>query len=81
MSNRNLRNKNEKNSNIIILDGSIFLHKYFCSINRRFSRKTGRRIEKFSSNKKYEVEIHLVERYNASAKTFFPTSDSNDISF
>jgi len=39
------------------------------------------KIEKFSSDKKYEVEIHLVERYNASAKTFSPTSDSNDISF
>lgn len=39
------------------------------------------KIEKFSSDKKYEVEIHLVERYNASAKTFSPTSDINDISF
>ena len=39
------------------------------------------KIEKFSSDKKYEVEIHLVERYNASAKTFSPTSDNNDISF
>jgi DNA-directed RNA polymerase subunit beta len=39
------------------------------------------KIEKFSSDKKYEVEIHLVERYNPSAKTFSPTSDSNDISF
>ena len=39
------------------------------------------RIEKFSSDKKYEVEVHLVERYNASSKTFSPTSDNNDISF
>jgi DNA-directed RNA polymerase subunit beta len=39
------------------------------------------KIEKFNSDKKYEVEVHLVERYNASSKTFSPTSDSNDISF
>ena len=39
------------------------------------------KIEKFSSHKKYEVEINLIEKYNASLKTFSPTSDINDISF
>ena len=39
------------------------------------------KIEKFSSRKKYEVEINLIEKYNASSKTFSPTSNSNDISF
>ena len=39
------------------------------------------RIEKFSSNKNYEVEVNLIEKYNASLKTFSPTSNINDISF
>ena len=39
------------------------------------------KIEKFSSHKKYEVEINLIEKYNASSKTFSPTSNINDISF
>ena len=39
------------------------------------------RIEKFSSNKNYEVEVNLIEKYNALAKTFSPTSNINDISF
>lgn len=39
------------------------------------------KIEKFSSNKKYEVEINLIEKYNPSSKTFSPTSNINDISF
>jgi DNA-directed RNA polymerase subunit beta len=39
------------------------------------------KIEKFSSEKKYEVEINLIEKYHASAKTFSPTSNINDISF
>ena len=39
------------------------------------------KIEKFSSDKKYEVEINLIEKYNALAKTFSPTSNINDISF
>jgi DNA-directed RNA polymerase subunit beta len=39
------------------------------------------KIEKFSSNKKYEVEIHLIEKYNPASKTFSPTSNINDISF
>jgi DNA-directed RNA polymerase subunit beta len=39
------------------------------------------KIEKFSSNKKYEVEVNLIEKYNALAKTFSPTSNINDISF
>ena len=39
------------------------------------------KIEKFSSNKKYEVEVNLIEKYNALSKTFSPTSNINDISF
>jgi DNA-directed RNA polymerase subunit beta len=39
------------------------------------------RIEKFSSDKKYEVEVNLIEKYNALLKTFSPTSNINDISF
>ena len=39
------------------------------------------KIEKFSSHKKYEVEVNLIEKYNALSKTFSPTSNINDISF
>ena len=39
------------------------------------------KIEKFSSKKKYEVEVNLIEKYNALLKTFSPTSNINDISF
>jgi len=39
------------------------------------------RIEKFSSHKRYEVEVNLIEKYNALSKTFSPTSNINDISF
>lgn len=39
------------------------------------------KIEKFSSDQKYESEINLIEKYNALAKTFSPTSNINDISF
>ena len=39
------------------------------------------KIEKFNSYKKYEVEINLIEKYNALTKTFSPTSNINDISF
>jgi DNA-directed RNA polymerase subunit beta len=39
------------------------------------------KIEKFSSNKKYEVEVNLIENYNALSKTFPPISNINDISF
>jgi len=39
------------------------------------------KIEKFSSDKKYEVEVNLIEKYNALLKTFSPTSNVNDISF
>jgi DNA-directed RNA polymerase subunit beta len=39
------------------------------------------RIEKFSSSKKYETEVNLIEKYNALSKTFSPTSNINDISF
>ena len=39
------------------------------------------KIEKFSLHKKYEVEVNIIEKYNALAKTFSPTSNINDISF
>jgi DNA-directed RNA polymerase subunit beta len=39
------------------------------------------KIEKFSSSKRYEVEVNLIEKYNALSKTFSPTSNINDISF
>nr|QUS63681.1 RNA polymerase beta subunit [Haslea silbo]QUS63885.1 RNA polymerase beta subunit [Haslea silbo] len=39
------------------------------------------KIEKFSSYKRYEVEVNLIEKYNAASKTFSPTSNINDISF
>jgi len=39
------------------------------------------KIEKFSSEKRYEVEVNLIEKYNALSKTFSPTSNINDISF
>lgn len=41
------------------------------------------KIEKFSSTKRYEVEVNLIEKYNALLKTFSPTSNINinDISF
>lgn len=39
------------------------------------------KIEKFSSQKRYEVEVNLIEKYNALLKTFSPTSNINDISF
>jgi DNA-directed RNA polymerase subunit beta len=39
------------------------------------------KIEKFSLHKRYEVEVNLIEKYNALAKTFSPTSNINDISF
>ena len=39
------------------------------------------KIEKFSSDKKYEVEVNLIEKYKALSKTFSPTSNINDISF
>ena len=39
------------------------------------------KIEKFTSHKKYEVEVNLIEKYNALSKTFSPTSNINDISF
>jgi len=38
-------------------------------------------IETFSSFKRYEIEINLIEKYNALSKTFSPTSNINDISF
>jgi len=39
------------------------------------------KIEKFSSNKRYEVEVNLIEKYNPFSKTFSPTSKINYISF
>lgn len=39
------------------------------------------KVEKFSSDKNYEVEVNLIEKYNAFSKTFSPTSNINDISF
>lgn len=39
------------------------------------------KIEKFSFYKKYEVEVNLIEKYNALSKTFSPTSNISDISF
>ena len=39
------------------------------------------KIQKFSSSKKYEIEVNLIEKYNALLKTFSPTSNINDISF
>ena len=38
-------------------------------------------IENFSSAKQYEIEVNLIEKYNALSKTFSPTSNTNDISF
>jgi DNA-directed RNA polymerase subunit beta len=39
------------------------------------------KIENFSSSKRYEVEVNLIEKYKALSKTFSPTSNINDISF
>ena len=39
------------------------------------------KIERFSSLKRYEIEVNLIEKYNALSKTFSPTSNINDISF
>jgi DNA-directed RNA polymerase subunit beta len=39
------------------------------------------KLEKFSSDKNYEVEVNLIEKYNPFSKTFSPTSNRNDISF
>ena len=39
------------------------------------------KIEKFSSPTPYEVEVNLIEKYNALAKTFSSASNINDILF
>lgn len=39
------------------------------------------KIKKFSSSERYEIEVNLIEKYNALSKTFSPTSNINDISF
>jgi DNA-directed RNA polymerase subunit beta len=39
------------------------------------------KIEKFSSDKNYEVEVNLIEKYNPLLKTFSPTSNLNDVAF
>lgn len=39
------------------------------------------RLEKFSSNKTYEIEVNLMENYDPMLKTFSPTSDIDNIIF
>jgi DNA-directed RNA polymerase subunit beta len=39
------------------------------------------KIERFSSHDRYEVEVNLIEKYNALSKTFSPSSNINEISF
>jgi len=39
------------------------------------------KIDKFNSSKYYDIEVNLIEKYNASSKTFLPNSNINDISF
>jgi len=39
------------------------------------------KLEKFSSDKNYEVEVNIIEKYNPLLKTFSSTSNINDISF
>ena len=39
------------------------------------------KFEKFSSQTNYEVEVNLIEKYNALLKTFSPASNLTDISF
>eukprot|EP00529_Nitzschia_sp_RCC80_P012737 CAMPEP_0113449996 /NCGR_PEP_ID=MMETSP0014_2-20120614/5594_1 /TAXON_ID=2857 /ORGANISM="Nitzschia sp." /LENGTH=587 /DNA_ID=CAMNT_0000341305 /DNA_START=3404 /DNA_END=5167 /DNA_ORIENTATION=+ /assembly_acc=CAM_ASM_000159 len=39
------------------------------------------KIDKFSSAKYYDIEVNLIEKYNASSKTFLPDLNINDISF
>ena len=38
-------------------------------------------IDKFSQGEKYEVEVNLIEKYNARSKIFSPTSNITNISF
>ena len=39
------------------------------------------KIDKFSLAKYYDIEVNLIEKYNASSKTFLPDLNINDISF
>ena len=39
------------------------------------------KIDTFSSDQNYEVEVNLIEKYKALSKIFSPTSNINDISF
>ena len=39
------------------------------------------KLEKFSSNKTYEIEVNLMENYDPMSKTFSPTSNINNILF
>lgn len=39
------------------------------------------RIDEFSSNQSYEIELNLIEKYNPLLKTFSQTSNLNNISF
>ena len=38
-------------------------------------------LEKFSSNKTYEIEVNLMENYDVRSKTFSPTLNINNILF
>jgi DNA-directed RNA polymerase subunit beta len=38
-------------------------------------------LEKFSSNKTYEIEVNLMENYDVKSKTFSPTLNINNILF
>ena len=39
------------------------------------------KLEKFSSQTNYQIEVNLIEKYNSFLKTFNTTSNLNDISF
>jgi DNA-directed RNA polymerase subunit beta len=39
------------------------------------------KIDKFSLSNYYDIEVNLIEKYNASSKTFLPDLNINDISF
>ena len=39
------------------------------------------KIEPFNSSKNYEIEVNLIENYNALSKTFSPNSNINNIAF
>lgn len=39
------------------------------------------KIEKFSSSRNYDIEVNIIEKYNAFSKTFSPISTINEITF